>query len=123
MSSPRLASDYLQDILDAMVKAEEFITGLHYDAFQRDDKTVFAVVRALEIIGEATKKIPASVRRRHSDVPWKNLAGMRDKLIHDYMGISLETVWRTVTEDIPAVRQQIADILATVKASEADSGG
>jgi len=118
MSSPRLVSDYLQDILDAMIKAEEFITDQQYDTFQRDDKTVFAVVRALEIIGEATKKIPTSVRRRYSDVPWKNLAGMRDKLIHDYMGISLETVWRTVKEDIPAVRQQIADILATVKAAE-----
>jgi uncharacterized protein with HEPN domain len=64
MSSPRLVGDCLQDILDAMIKAEEFILDLQYDAFQRDDKTVFAVVRALEIIGEATKKIPTSVRPR-----------------------------------------------------------
>lgn len=118
MSTNRLIHDYLQDILDAMTKAEEFVAGMELQAFRQDDKTVFAAIRALEIIGEAAKKIPAPFRRRYAAVPWKNLAGMRDKLIHDYMGVSVEIVWRTVTEDIPVVKRQLADILDAVRGAE-----
>jgi uncharacterized protein with HEPN domain len=101
-----------------MDKAEEFIGGLDLRAFSKDDKTAYAVIRSLEIIGEAAKKIPANLRRRFAGIPWKSLAGMRDKLIHDYVGVSLEVVWRTVKEDIPAVRPMLIDMLEKMQAEE-----
>lgn len=121
MKDPRLAQDYLGDILDAMDKAEDFTGSMNLQAFKNDDKTVFAVIRSLEIIGEAAKKVPAHLRRRFPDIPWKSLAGMRDKLIHDYVGVSLEVVWRTVKEDIPAVRPRLNEMLDAVRDEEANS--
>lgn len=102
-----------------MAKAEKFIDGLDLIAFTQDDKTVFAVIRCLEIIGEAARKIPLSLRRRFADIPWQSLAGMRDKLIHDYAGVSLEVVWQTVTEDIPAVRPMLIGMLEKMQAEKA----
>lgn len=108
---PRVSEDYLQDIFEAMQMARQFIENLTYEQFQEDEKTIFAVVRALEIIGEATKKITASVRNKYPDVPWKDMAGMRDILIHDYFGVDIETVWLTVTDKIPQVQPSIQQIL------------
>ncbi|MBI5557975.1 MAG: DUF86 domain-containing protein [Deltaproteobacteria bacterium] len=118
MKKIRLIQDYLQDILDAMDKAEEFSASMDLQDFKNDDKTAYAVIRSLEIIGEAAKKIPASFRRRFPAIPWKNLAGMRDKLIHDYVGVSLDVVWRTIKEDIPAVRPELVAALEKVRAEE-----
>ena len=103
--------DYLRDILDAMEKTQEFIKNLTYEQFAEDDKTVFAVVRALEIIGEATKKVADSIRKEYPDVPWQDMAGMRDILIHAYFGVDIRTVWLTVTEKIPHVKPLIQQIL------------
>jgi uncharacterized protein with HEPN domain len=69
-------------------------------------------VRALEIIGEATKRIPDDVRQRYPEVPWRAMAGIRDKLIHDYVSVNLEVVWKTVREDLPGLLQQLAKIAA-----------
>jgi len=96
--------DYIEDILHAMSKAREFISGMDYETFQKDDKTVFAVIRALEIIGEAVKKLPPEVKDRFPEAPWKDISGMRDKLIHEYFGADQRTIWDTVQRDIPTLR-------------------
>lgn len=103
--------DYLHDILDAMEKAQKFVENLTYEEFIRDDKTVFAAIRALEIIGEATKNIPDETRKQNPGVPWKEMAGMRDVLIHDYFGVDMQTVWLTVTEKIPEVKLSLQKLL------------
>ena len=99
----RTPLDYVQDILDHMEKAQSFVEGMDYGAFVADEKTTFAVVRAIEIVGEATRHVPDDIRDRFLEVPWRRMAGMRDVVIHAYFGVDLDTVWRTVTEDIPQV--------------------
>jgi uncharacterized protein with HEPN domain len=101
MKQNREPFDYLEDILDAIKKAASFVGGMSFKEFSEDDKTAFAVIRALEIIGEATKNIPESFRNIHPEIPWRSMAGIRDKLIHDYIGINLKVVWKTATEDLP----------------------
>jgi uncharacterized protein with HEPN domain len=106
--------DYLADLLDAIKKIEDFIVGLEFETFKKDEKTIFAVIRALEIIGEATKHIPDDIRMQYPEVPWKDMAGMRDVLIHDYFGVDEETVWLTVKEKIPEIKPLINKIMAEV---------
>jgi uncharacterized protein with HEPN domain len=84
---------------------------MNFDTFTGDDKTVFAVIRALEIVGEAAKRVPQDVRDRYPDVPWRSIAGMRDKLIHEYMVVNLAVVWKTATEDLPQLAPAIRNIL------------
>lgn len=98
-----------------MSKVTAFIEGMDYEDFIKDAKTIFAVVRALEVIGEASKSIPPSVKNRYTDIPWKDIAGMRDKLIHEYFGVNLKVVWNTVKRDIPQLRPQFERIRAEVK--------
>ncbi len=114
MTAPRGTLDYLDDILDA-VEIEIFTRGMSYEEFSRDDKTVYAVTRALEVIGEAAKCIPRSVRENYPGNPWTEMAGMRDKLIHAYFGINRAIIWRTIRDDIPPLRsamQALRDDLA-----------
>lgn len=103
--------DYLNDISDAIKKIEIFIKGLEFDDFKKDDKTKFAVIRALEIIGEATKNIPDDIRNKHPKIPWKDMAGLRDVLIHGYFGVDEEIVWLTIKEKIPEIKPKIESIL------------
>jgi uncharacterized protein with HEPN domain len=105
-------------MLDAADKAAEFASGLDAPAFARDTKSVYAVVRALEIIGEAAKGIPTSIRRRYPGLPWSDMAGMRDKLTHEYFGVSLEVVWRTVQDDLPNLRSRLRAIIAELGQDE-----
>jgi uncharacterized protein with HEPN domain len=112
MSSDRTVVEYLKDILDGIEKAKGFIEGLDYDGFVKDEKTSFAVVRALEIIGEAAKQIPDTIRSQYPDAPWREMAGTRDVLMHRYFGINYRVVWKTVREDLPKLKPVITEILA-----------
>ena len=112
MSADRTHIDYLADILDAIRKVMQFVRGMSFEEFAKDDKTVFAVIRGLEIIGEATKRIPSSIRDLHLEVPWREMAGMRDKLTHDYFGVNLVVLWKTATEDLPKLEPAINRIVS-----------
>lgn len=84
------ARDRVVEIMAALGKAREFVGSMSLADFAADDKTLYAVIRALEIAGEATKRVPEAIRVAHPTVPWRSLAGMRDKLIHDYIGVNTE---------------------------------
>lgn len=103
--------DYIEDILDAIEKIGEFTEGMSYEEFLMDDKTKFAVVRALEVIGEASKRVSAELKGRHPEIPWKAMAGMRDKLIHAYFGVDWEVVWLTVKKELPKIKPFFERIL------------
>lgn len=94
-----------------MKKAETFVEKMTYEEFIQDDKSIYAVVRAIEIIGEAVKQVPTSIREKYSEIPWSSMAGMRDKLIHHYFGVNLKLVWNTVEQEIPEVRPVLQDAL------------
>jgi len=115
----RTILDYINDILDSMARVEEFVCDMSYDDFSQEVKTQFAVVRAIEIIGEAAKKIPAPVREKYPKIPWRSITGMRDKVVHEYFGLNLEVIWKTVKEDIPAVKPYFEE-LQKAFASEAE---
>ena len=103
--------DYLQDIIDSINDIESFINGIDFNSFEKDKKTMNAVVRSLEIIGEAVKKIPDGVRYKYPDIPWKNMSGMRDKLIHEYFGIDEDIVWAVASEELPPLGPLFEKIL------------
>jgi uncharacterized protein with HEPN domain len=85
---------------------------MHYETFAEDKKTVNAVIRSLEVLGEATKRIPTSFRQKHPDIPWSKMAGMRDVLIHDYMGVDLKTVWKVAQERLPELKSLLEKLVS-----------
>ena len=98
MSKGREIADYIEDIITAIADIEDFTHGMSYQIFSSDKKTVNAVIRCLEVLGEAAKHIPTSLRKKHPDIPWSKMAGMWNVLIHDYMGVNLMTVWKVSQE-------------------------
>jgi len=101
---------YLLHVQDAIRHIIEY-TAAGKEGFFADRKTQDAVVRNLEIIGEATKRVSTSLKEAHSDISWKPIAGMRDKLIHDYFGINLQLVWDVVERDLPALKHKVGHLL------------
>lgn len=109
---PRDYKVFLEDIVEAIAKIRRYTAGLSHDAFSKDEKTLDAVVRNLEVIGEAAKKVPLKVRSKHRQVDWKKIAGLRDILIHEYFGVDIEIIWDILENKLPALETQVRDILS-----------
>lgn len=110
--------DYIEDIAEASEKIERFTSGMTYDEFIEDERTVDAVLRNFEVIGEAAKSTPECIKKRNDELPWREMAGMRDKLIHGYATVDLEIIWKTVTDDIPELHSKIRDLRAELREND-----
>jgi len=108
--SKRSDRELLSDILEAIQRISTYIADSDYDTFAHDTRTQDAVIRNIEILGEATKKLSEEFRAAHKDVPWKSIAGTRDRLIHDYFGVNLDIVWQIAKLELPRVFDHISDI-------------
>ncbi len=109
---------YLEDIIGAIKSIEEYTANMTYDDFAKDKKTLDAVIRNFEIVGEATKQLPEKIRKEYPKVPWKDMAGMRDRLIHAYFGVNPDVVWKTIKERLPIVRPLIEEFLRELEEEE-----
>ena len=101
---------YLGDIVENIEKATAFIAGHSFETFKEDQKSVYAVIRCMEIIGEAAKHIPEDIRLQRKSIPWRDMAGMRDKLTHGYATVELRIVWTTIQEEIPLLGPQVGSV-------------
>ena len=95
---------YLKDMLESSSKGISFIQNLTYNEFSKDEKTQFALIKAIEIVGEASTKIPENIKNKFPEIPWREVSGMRNKLVHDYFGVNLKVVWNTAKEDLPQLK-------------------
>ena len=103
--------DTLRDIREAIRRTQVYVSTMTFEQFLADIKTQDSVVRNLEVMGEATKNLSVQMRNKYPDVPWKDLAGVRDKLIHHYFGVNFDIVWNIVTVELPVLASQIEEIL------------
>jgi len=115
--SERDDSVYLQHILDAAARVESYLDGSDEDNFYDTPLLQDGVVRCLEIIGEATKRLSEDLRARAPEVPWRDIADMRNKLIHEYHGVDLEAVWITATQDLPQLQHDVSRLLGSTGAN------
>jgi len=109
---------YIKDILESINAIEKFVRGMSFNEFAKDDKTSSAVIRKFEIIGEATKNVPEEVKKKFPNIPWKEMAGFRDKLIHFYFGIKYELVWNTIKIELPRLRPELEKVLDFLSEAE-----
>ncbi|AKB55375.1 MULTISPECIES: HepT-like ribonuclease domain-containing protein [Methanosarcina] len=114
MRSPLL---YLSEIMSAAVAIQDFTEGMDRETFLNDEKTKSAVVRQLEIIGEAAKAIPADIKALAPDIDWRNISGMRDRIIHAYFNVDYNLVWDTIVSDIPVLESRIEMLVNELKNS------
>jgi uncharacterized protein with HEPN domain len=108
--SERTDQEFLSDIREAIQRISAYVAGFDYNAFVKDTKTQDAVIRNLEILGEATKNPSEGFRAAYTSVPWKSMAGARDRLIHHYFGVNLDIVWQIVSTELPKVTEQLPSI-------------
>jgi len=108
--SERPVNLLLDDILEAIDRAEQYIKGLSFDAFSRDQKTIDAVARNLEIIGEAANRLPDEFKEKHSNIEWHKVVGLRHRIIHEYFGIDLAIIWQILQKDLPSLQQALSQI-------------
>lgn len=102
---------YIEYILDCIRKIREYSTGLTFTEFKVNELVQDAIIRNIEIIGEASKHVSLGTKQTYNNIPWKEISGMRDKLIHDYIGVDVKVIWKTVKEDIPLLEKLISEIL------------
>lgn len=123
--SERTDREFLRDIQEAVRRIQAYTAEMTYESFLVDTKTQDAVIRNLEIIGEATKRLSKALRVEHDAIPWKSMAGVRDRLIHHYFGINFDVVWQIATVELPAVASQLGQILdrEMLWSSESPQGG
>ena len=108
-------SAYLRHVLDAICRIEEYTGDITYKGFLKNNLRQDAAIRQIEVIGEAVKKLSSELKKGHPEIPWKDVAGMRDKLIHDYFGVDLDAVWDTAEKDIPQLKNKITAIIETAQ--------
>lgn len=106
---------FLKDIFSAIDSIEKFIEGMNYEELIQDDKTSSAVIKKFEIIGEATKHLPEWLTKKYPEIPWKSMAGMRDRLTHAYFGIDYKLVWDAIKIELPNLKPKIKEILAQLE--------
>ncbi len=114
----RETEDFLRDIQDSINAIEEFVKDKTYEDFIKEKKSYQDVIRGIEIIGEATKNLPKSFRSKYPEVPWDEMAGMRDKLIHHYFGVNMEVLWITATENVPRLKILISKVIEDMENGE-----
>lgn len=105
--SKRGSTLYLKDILDSISKIQEYTNGLIFDEFINNDEKIDAVVRNLEIIGEAANRLPKEIIEKHPEILWEKIISMRNKILHEYFGIDEDIIWKTINDDLPELRKQL----------------
>ena len=102
---------YVEDVLECIKKVEKYIGDMDFTLFEKDDKTVDAVIKNLETIGEATGHIPDDIKARHKDIPWKEIVGLRNRIVHGYFNIDLKIIWGVIKQELPTLKIQLEHIL------------
>lgn len=115
--SKRGSKEFISDIKEAVERIEKYTGGMSYEIFLQDTKTQDAVIRNIEIIGEATKNLSDNFKKKYKDIEWKNIAGMRDKIIHFYFGVKWDVVWSVIHDKIPKLKTQIEQILSGINSA------
>jgi uncharacterized protein with HEPN domain len=98
----------IEDIWEAIEKIQRYVAGLGHDTFIKDDKTIDSVVRNLEIIGEAANRLPEDIRAHYPEIEWRNIVGLRNRIVHDYFNIDVEIVWEIIQKDLPNLKSKLS---------------